>query len=364
MSQSLWCKALAMRLAILAALGALCTTQTLRAQASEPAAPPQVQFDWVRGVGADACITRGQLEEDVAQRLGRFPFGAPSAQQIEGIVTRDGERWVAHLLTRDSGGVLVGQRTFVEEGAECGALNEVLGLALALAIDPEFVPAPEREVLEAEEPAESLPAAPEPELGGESTPEAAEAAPDVDGRDVPAQEAPAPDAWRGRAQFGAAVYGNLVPGASLAFEGHVEFRFVPSGLFSARVGGLFAPESETAGDARFGFALASALAGVCARSQVTALLEIGGCVDGLLGSQIAVVHSPTPVDAGGKLWGAVRASVSLGFRFTRGFGISLHGHGLVPIERRQYRVVGSSEIDFQQSIFIGGGEIALSAYFF
>src|SRR5438309_7754199 len=74
-----------------------------RARADDPA-PPTVHLSWVRAKGAETCIDRETLAHDVNARLGRDAFGGAPARSIEGLVAREGAKWVAHLYVRDADG--------------------------------------------------------------------------------------------------------------------------------------------------------------------------------------------------------------------------------------------------------------------
>ncbi|MEO7094648.1 MAG: hypothetical protein ABI175_15430, partial [Polyangiales bacterium] len=110
--------------------------------AADATTAPTVRLSWVRAQGAEGCIDRDTLARDVSARLGRDAFAGAPQRSIEGIVAREGKRWVARLYVRDPAGVLVGDREIASDAADYSALGGAVTLAVALVIDPEAALAP------------------------------------------------------------------------------------------------------------------------------------------------------------------------------------------------------------------------------
>jgi hypothetical protein len=121
-----------------ALLGFLTAITVVLAGTSTRATPPPdaVQLAWVRAEGAESCADSAAIARDVVRRLGRDPFRADATRRIEGMIARDGARWIARMYFRDSGGALTSFRE-IDSGAQaCDSLSAAVGLAVALGIDP------------------------------------------------------------------------------------------------------------------------------------------------------------------------------------------------------------------------------------
>jgi len=113
--------------------------RSARAQAVAGAEPHGFALNWVRGPGAEACISSSELAARIAQLIGpvfREPDLADRA--IEGLITAHGARpgFSVRLRMVDRAGAAVGERSFASDAAECGALTDSVLLVVALMIDP------------------------------------------------------------------------------------------------------------------------------------------------------------------------------------------------------------------------------------
>lgn len=342
---------------------------SVRAHAEEG---PLVRLSWVRGEGAEGCIDGEALARDVARRLGREPFGEPAAQRLEGLVVREGTRFVARLYERDASGALTGSRTIESEGADCPSLSSALGLAVALAIDPDaaLAPAPAPAPGAAPAPAPDSSESPSPEPASESparpaasgdaaagTPTAASSR--EAGRDLapPGERSPI-------ASIGAALLltvdlvPGLAPGMSIRADG------VLSGPLHLTLGALATPEQRT--DARtsadFGFSWFAARAGL---SLVTAIgpLSLAVEVAGLVGSITAVVYSPIPAAPGGRLWGGLEVAGRLVLSLVGPLFAELAVGAIVPFVRHAFRVEGRTDVEFQEGPVVPVFSFGLGLHF-
>jgi hypothetical protein len=121
----------------------LCTARSAHATSGRTSA-----LSWVQLPGAEACGGAPAIARAVEQRLGRPAFVSPAQAEfsIEGRAERDGARFRAVLVLRDSAGVQIGVRELESNAADCNELRENVILAVALMIDPEaalHAPAPD-----------------------------------------------------------------------------------------------------------------------------------------------------------------------------------------------------------------------------
>lgn len=103
------------------------------AHASDPAA-----ISWARAPDAEACPSGTIVAKQVAERIGGDALVAPhhAAAQVEVLVSRDGNVWLAEIITYDRDGTSVGSRTLRVEGDRCEPLAAQASLAISLALDP------------------------------------------------------------------------------------------------------------------------------------------------------------------------------------------------------------------------------------
>jgi hypothetical protein len=94
-------------------------------------------LSFVRGVGAESCPSRHELEREVSTRLGRSPFDQNAERSIEIVAEHgpDGYRSVVSAMDRD--GKLLGRRTLVSDDDNCTSIFSATALAVALLVDPE-----------------------------------------------------------------------------------------------------------------------------------------------------------------------------------------------------------------------------------
>jgi hypothetical protein len=91
--------------------------------------------------GAEACGGAAAIAKAVEQRLGRAALVSPAQADfsIEGHAERNGERFRAVLVLRDSAGAQIGTRELESDVGDCSELRENVALAVALMIDPDAV---------------------------------------------------------------------------------------------------------------------------------------------------------------------------------------------------------------------------------
>jgi hypothetical protein len=224
-------------------------------------------LSWVALPGAEACGGAAAIAKAVEERLGRTALVSPAqaALSIEGHAERDGERFRAVLVMRDSGGAELGTRELVSEGIDCGELRENVALAVALMIDPDAVLHP---------PPQRLPPLPPP-------PRVV-----VQRVEVPVvAEPPAP--WQVRPDVSVVVGGGFMPGGSVGAL--VSTTLLPPRFWPVEVyGGVWAAQTiaaEAGASTRFTSAFAGL--GLCPLHVRGSDLSFLSCAAG----QIGVVDS-------------------------------------------------------------------------
>ena len=296
-----------------------------RAQ-SVPSGPAgSFRLVWARSEGASSCADGPQLARAVAARLGRNPFADDATQSIEGIVTREGDRWVARLYRRAAGGNDETARVLTSDSPGCASIDDAATLAIALAIDPERALAPPG-------PASPAPSIPRP-------PGVSSAAPAIAARTPmmrPAVEA------QGALAFG------LLPGAAPGAE--VTTSWALAARLRAEIGVLVLPEERTGHDAEvFAFGLSAARLGACVAPWSGARVELGLCAAAAVGVLHAVVFSPVPTNPGERLWEAATAGPQLRVSPVGPLVFGLSTEIVVPFVRQRFEVQGQAAPAFQQA---------------
>jgi hypothetical protein len=171
--------------------------------------PIPARLDYARGPGAEACPDEEGLRSSVAANVGHDPFVADAPRRLIARIVRERGRFVAYLEIREDGGAVTWSRPPIPD-ADCRGLVRVMGLSIAIKIDP--LPTPLQ--------VPAAPAAPPPVIVV-MPPPVAEPRRD----EAVAPPAPASARPRFRAGLGAAVDVGLTPGAAAALSMHVGVRW-------------------------------------------------------------------------------------------------------------------------------------------
>lgn len=285
-----------------------------------------LRLDWVRAEGAGECINGPALEARVAARLGRDPFHPPHALAIEGVVTREGEAFVATLSLRSVDGASLGARVLRSERS-CVELSEAVELALALVID-ELVPFEEPSV---EAPPVEAQAEPEPPPP----------------REAPREEPARPSGIEGWTALALPVAFGVLPEPAMGIGLAGGVRFAPWHVELALY--AFPDVGIRDNDARFSF---SWLAGSAAFGIGAPLVE-GLELLGSLGVEVGVISvalaDATALDAGPAPTVAPFASVVLRLRIIDLLAVELGGRASVPLIPRAYLARGSERVIHEQA---------------
>jgi hypothetical protein len=315
-------------------------------------ATPHMRLSWARGEGAESCIDSRELAERVRARLGRDPFEERAEISIEGVVTRSGDAFRAELRVRDGARAQIGQRELSSPVPDCAPLGDAVALAVALTIDPNAAayappalaagaPPPRSEPLGlwAQNPVVSCPPVPS----------------------CPAQ-APCPrcEEPRGAHVEVAArgvVAGGILPGPS---PGVAIFAAYGGAALRGTLGLMYLPERELDGRP-FSFGLTTGALGACWVPVRESGLEGALCGEAQLGAIHAVVRELTPLETGDHLWVAVGAGPLLSIGLVPPLRLELGATVVVPLERKQFAVVGEPTPAFESSPVGAVGFLGLGA---
>ena len=271
-----------------------------------------VQLRWQRGTGAENCPEQPRLEQLVRQRLERDPFAADAARTIEASVSAADGTWHVELHVRDGSGPSLGQRIFDVRADSCAKVVDAVGLAVALAIDPNA----------------SLkvnPSAPELEPVKPNTADGAPAdaaKPDAAGQPkvvpplypyaqllAPVEPAcPVPSPWKTRVALRGVLAAGLLPGAAPGAAVAGSFDHVRSHLLLG-----ISHFAEAARGPGFAFGLTTVDLGYCHDIVRSQRWELGGCADVHAGAQHVVVKQLVPLQQAGE---HPFAAAGLGPRFS------------------------------------------------
>jgi hypothetical protein len=296
---------LLMSLLLLSAWGALGQTT--------PVDSP-VTLVWSRGEGAESCPGGAQAEQDVAARIGRYPFSLSAPRSIRVFITRDERGWTARIDER-LGDELLGTRSIPSNALDCEPVYSASVLVLSLVIDAEAVG--RQPAIPPSSSSAATPAAvpPEPASARRVPPDApsARVARPVLLSTRPPRLVPAPSAepmppaarWpRATVHPRFVVAPDLLPGLVVgpAVAGTLE-----GPLFEVTAGMFFLPETATRDD-EVRVSMTAGWVGLCARPVRFWRVSVGVCGTVMGGARHNVVRAPMdphyPVD---QSWAALSA---------------------------------------------------------
>jgi hypothetical protein len=338
---------------------------------------------WVRGDGAEDCVTQDALQAEIRARLGRDPFRLPPEQRIEATVSREHGLWVARLYEHDPSGRRIGSRVLSSASTDCRELEAAVTLAIALIIDPEAradtlppTASLPQGVAPAEPPSTDTPA---PPAEGLSRPPQA-------GRPHAADRVPAPArsrraSWplatiprpraastrsacppaepldRTSVRLGAALVARLQPTWGPVFTLDARGRVAPH--TSVELGAFYAPESRTT---RSGSDHAVGLTALRASGCYSSGQRISAfaCAGALAGAIHSVVFRPTPTEPGDRAWLALGADAGVELELGPLLA-DFRGLLWVPLSRWSFEVGGTQV--FEQAWVLPGAAVSVGTRF-
>jgi hypothetical protein len=268
------------------------------ARAAEPDTNT-VKLLWHRETGAESCATQSKLEELVRRRLGRDPFATDAPRALDASVSSDSGNWHVELRVRDASGNSLGQRIFDVRADSCDQVVDAVGLAVALAIDPNASLKIDAKAPEIEPPHNAGMADGAP--GDQKDPPDSTDKPKVLPSPYPyaqllapvAAACPAPNTWGTRVALRGVAAAGLLPGVAPGIEfaasvaHHHSHPFLGISYFA-----------EAALDPRFAFGLTTINAGYCHDFVTTHRVSAGLCAAAHVGAQHVVVSQLQPLNPG------------------------------------------------------------------
>jgi hypothetical protein len=255
------------------------------AQAQDRA--PTVRLDVDPTADEASCPTRDGLASDVRRRMGRDPFADDAPRWLSVRFRRHSSGWRARITARDRDSAERAVRDLPRRTETCAELLDAVGLALALAIDPD---AP---LVSVAPTTAQCPPAPECPAAAQcpATPECPVVAPRIVVREVPTAPRGVPSSLSLRA--------GVTAGATpFAPSMSVQFRSRHEGLWHATAGVTYIPVTRP--DAATGFGLTALFAGACAGTLGS--FRVAGCAGLVAGALHAVVFELVPVAPGDRFY--------------------------------------------------------------
>ena len=305
-----------------------------------------VRLHWVRGASAGSCPEQVEVEQLVRARLGRDPFVSNASRTIDASIDFAGGAWHVELHVRDATGPVQGQRVFDVHADSCAQVADAVGLAVALAIDPNASIA-------------SLPPAPAPNEStrdthvydhgpgsdrGSGNLAAVPAAPPpmpvqypYSAPPIQSPPTPAVEPYSAQLTLRGLVASGLLPATAPGFgvAGAMGKRVVQGTL-----GMSFFP--EVLYDPRFSFGLTTLDAGFCGNAVNSRSVIAGACGELHIGAMHSVVGQLRPVHPGDQRYASASLGPKFGWRAWAPFyiegGLSAWGTFLRP----QFQLLGDS----------------------
>ena len=313
----------------------LTSTHSKQAQASDSDA--FVQLHWQRGADAQSCPAQAELEQLVRLRLGRNPFNSSSPRTLEASIEHQGSAWHVELHIRDSYGPTQGHRVFDISADSCAQVADAVGLAVALAIDPNAsiasLPSSAAMQLESPEPA--------PKRVPEGTPlrldenSAAVPVPRPYVYPQAAVTSPIPQSpaapYKAQLALRGIIAGGLLPGAApgLGVAGGVGGRWLQLTL-----GMTYLPEEWQSRE--FAFGLTTLDTGVCGNAPHAGWLTSSVCAEAHVGTVHSIVRGLMPLQPGDRFYGALSIGPKLGWRAWSPFFVEAGASAWVAFQRPQF----------------------------
>ena len=325
------------------------TARSAPAVASESDA--YVQLRWQRSPSARTCPEQTELEQLVRLRLGRNPF-APTAQRtIDASIDFTGSEWHVELHVHDASGPVQGQRVFDVRAESCAQVVDAVGLAVALAIDPNASIASLPSAAAMSEPASAahdLSAAndrnnamPPAQPVYRPSPYAYVPLPTA----LPAPKNPYSVQLTLRGVGAAGLLPNVAPGLGVAgaiggevAEGTLSMAYLP----------------ETALNQQFSFGLTTLDLGVCGHAARSRWIVASLCTEAHAGAIHSVVRQLQPLHPGDSFFAALSAGPKIGWRGWAPFFVEIGISAWLAVRRPTFGVLGDKSPSFYEVSEVSG----------
>lgn len=302
-----------------------------------------VELKWLRSSAAASCPEQADLERLVKARLGRDPFAAGASRTIEATIDYVDHSWHAQLRVRDASGQEQGRRVFDVRAADCEPVADAVGLAVALAIDPNA----------------SLAIDPHATTKSEASRSDADARDDKHPAKSETTPKPAPfpfaqllapievpcaalSPWQAELTVRGIAAGGLLPGVAPGVG--------VAGYFGKHHSHVLAGVSyfaEAALDPRFAFGQTTVDIGYCHDVLQSSHLDASLCAALHVGSQHAVVTGVQPVHPGDRLFAAGSIGPRVGWRAWGPLYFEVGAAGWLPFVRPQFALIGQETPVFE-----------------
>ncbi len=316
-----------------------------------------VRLIWIRGVQADSCPGQLEVERQVRWRLGRDPFVLDATRMIEARVSLADGIWHVELSVHDNTGASLGQRLLDVRADNCGQVVDAVGLAVALAIDPNISLESSVPPLAGSEPPSSTgPTAAPPQPAAESrvlwpysqlTP-------------IAAAQSQLNRIDKTRYQYELTLRGlgaaGLIPGFAPGVA--VAGAFGASGI-RLTLGLSYLPETKLDS---FAFGLTTAEVGICGDIIRSRLVAGSICGELQVGAIHAVVYQPQPVSPGDQVFVALGLGPKMGWHAWAPFFIEGGVTAVLGLRRPQFDIhedVGARKFVFQSQPVSGVGFVGV-----
>src|SRR5664280_1069595 len=291
------------------------------AHARAAEADAYVRLHWLRGASASVCPEQAEVEQLVRARLGRDPFASNAPRTIDASIDFAGGAWHVELHVRDATGPSQGQRVFDVRADSCAQVADAVGLAVALAIDPNASIAslsPATAPSESSRDAHTYDHDPGNDRGPGNFAAMPAAAPPLPFRyaygapPIQAPPAPAVEPYSTQLTLRGLVAGWLLPGVApgLGVSGAIGKRVVQITL-----GISYFPEaSRNSQFSQFSFGLTTFDAGFCGNAVNSRWFIAGVCGEVHVGAMHSVVNQGQPVYPGDRPYAALSLGPKIGWR--------------------------------------------------
>jgi hypothetical protein len=240
------------------------------------AAHPRARLDVRREAGAEGCVDARRLTKSVEVRLRRRVFVAADGDlTLQVVLSRQGEAWRALITLADAAGAL-GRREITTLAAHCSALDDSLGLVVALLVDTP----PQRPRAEQAERAEVPPAH---EAAASPSPSPTESSQQATSLSLPEDTLAPREPWQFALRASGLGVLGAAPGVAAGMSAGIAAK-PPRGPWLRLLGEVVLPKSRTTA-AGAGAELAAQRLGldVCAPVWGARAIRLDGCVGQRLG---------------------------------------------------------------------------------
>jgi hypothetical protein len=315
--------------------------ESTRAQ-SKPQPTGTAELSWVRDASARDCPDPRAMRAEVADRLGRDPFGPGPGPTIEATAEHSDIAWSAHIAAYGTDGRLIGERELTSAAGDCTSLAAATALAVALVIDPDAV---------------ARATAAREAFAGKPTPPAQPAETAV--RRSPPADDDGLVSWVDlRAIASAGLLPGFAPGVALSADLALSSWFSLSAALSH-----WPEQKKSSGSGAIAFGLSAASLAACAEPVALDAVGVAACAGAWLGSLHSVIYELIPTAPGDRLWSALSAGARIYAPRASAVRASLALDALAPLTRQRFTVGGQRGTAFRQGAVAFHAQLGVGVHF-